>query len=279
MKEIQASKGFLSDIKTRTGKARTATSSASSLGQWIGAIISNGVTLVWNDILSDYDDYKLLKPEKDKKNTYLPNTRGQNKEIDDIICNSDKDPIIISESKWLKDARHLNDKGAWVALMSEIKQQNTSVKGAISVLAGPWDSGGNIDALNHVVQVVLIKTEDVYQLLREIGVNIVINTERNIYLEPEKPLNIYMDIVDKSADAGIDIISTLGYELVGRSKDLMKTALDKIIALPDNMDVINAEDISEVTITYKTNEGYEFRELFPNLQSTSEALDKRIKKG
>lgn len=276
MREITASPSYLSNIKDRTQKARSSKAHASSLGQWIGAIVSDGTTQIWEEILCERKDFKLKKPEAGKSRTYLSNTRGQEKEIDDIICDSSGRPIIISESKWLKDARHLNDKGAWVALMSEVKQQNISVKGAVSILAGPWDAGGNTDALNHVVQVVLIKTDDVYDLLSHHGIEIRIDHERNMYDHPEIPLNKYMDLIDEYADRKVNFVSSLGYELVRKSKSAMIIAFDKIISLPDNMDLVDNKDIEEIAITYKTKQGFEFRELFSNITTANASISKRL---
>ncbi len=275
MNEIKASVDFLESIHSRTSKARVSTSAASSLGQWIGLVISTGTTLIWSEIVAKHQGYKLLRPEKGQKRTYLQNTLGQKKEIDDIICNDKNEPILISESKWLKDARHLNDKGAWVALMSEVKQQNTSVKGAVSILAGPWDAGGNSEALNNVVQTILIPTNDVYRLLEEQGIKIEINTVRNMYEKPEIPLAKYMDLIDQYAANGVDLIATLGNELVGRYKTLMESAFERIIALPDNMEFIDINDVSEITVTYKTKDG-DFREIFTDLVEAKNSLKNKI---
>lgn len=272
MKEFDGTEKYLNNIKERTSKARNAKSHASSLGQWIGSIVSDGVSIVWEEILIEYEEYLLMQPERGQKQTYLFNTRGQKKEVDDIICDKKNNPIVISESKWLKDARHLNDKGAWVALMSEIKQQNNTVKGAISILAGPWNSGGNMDALNQVVRVILINTDDVYAILNKFGIEIEIDNTRNIYKNPSEPLNKFMDLIDIYADKKIDIISSLGYELVKKVSSSMRNAFEEILALPENINLINSDEIEEVVITYKTSEGYEYRELFSNIDEAKSSL-------
>ena len=85
MKEFDGTEKYLNNIKERTSKARNAKSPASSLGQWIGSIVSNGVSIVWEEILIEYEEYLLMQPERGQKQTYLFNTRGQKKEVDDII--------------------------------------------------------------------------------------------------------------------------------------------------------------------------------------------------
>lgn len=272
--QIEATDAYLSTLKSRIGKAKAAESPASSLGQWIGGIVSSGVTQVLETILSTNNQYGLMKPATGKKRTTLPNARGQQKEIDDVVCNSQGQPIVLSESKWLKDARHLNDKGAWVALMSEVKQANPTVKGIIAVLAGPWSAGGNVDALNKIVKVVPIGIAEVYTLLSTYGVAIEINTTRNIYLNPKDALDTLLALVEEKASEGVHQIATMGLELVGPHQDEIRKAIDDIIALPDDLDMVDIVDITEVAVVYKTRDGVEFRELYGSTEEAAKRLRK-----
>jgi len=273
---LRAEEDYLKDLSARIERAKNADSPASSLGQWIGALVSKGTTLVLRDILKGYSDYSLMKPDKGKKRTTLINIRGQNKEIDDVIVNGDNEPVIISESKWLKDARHLNDKGAWVALLPEVKQANETVKGAISILAGPWDAGNNIEALGKVVRVVPITIKEVYRLLSEHGIDIEINEERNTYLHPKETLADLLTFFQSKAKSKVDAISSLGLELVEPHKNLIKTAIDEILALPEAVDMIDSSTINEIEVIYKTKEGLKIREVYKDAKELIKAIKKHF---
>lgn len=276
MRLYKATDDYIDSLEDRAQRARSATSPASSLGQWIGSIVSSGVTAVLDDICNEDEGLRLARPKPGRKQTTLPNVRGQEREIDDILENASGEPIVLSESKWLKDARHLNDKGAWIALMSEVKQANPTVKGAISILAGPWSAGGNVEALNKVVRVIPITTEEVYNLLADFGIHIEINTERNIYKNPEEPLDKLLSLALHHATEGVNIILSMGVELVSRHKAHIKQAIDEIKQLPSNMDMVELDTIEEVAVTYKTTEGYDIREIYKNLNEAKDGIQQHL---
>jgi hypothetical protein len=72
-------------------------------------------------------------------------------------------------SKWLKDARHHNDKGAWILQLREISKQYSTVRGAVAILAGYWTEGvGLMLESNAGVRMILVATdEEVYSTLQQ----------------------------------------------------------------------------------------------------------------
>src|SRR5690606_20249421 len=49
-----------------------------------------------------------------------------------------QDPIALLETKWLKDGRHHNDKGAWILKLREVGKGYPTVRGLIAILLGYW---------------------------------------------------------------------------------------------------------------------------------------------
>lgn len=78
-------------------------------------------------------------------------------------------PFALLESKWLKDARHHNDKGAWILQLREIKKKHATIRGLVAVLVGYWTEGvGVILMSNANIQMIHVATdEEVYSTLQQ----------------------------------------------------------------------------------------------------------------
>mgnify|MGYP001342511507 CR=1 FL=1 len=87
------------------------------------------------------------------------------------IVDSNNRPLLAAESKWLKDGRHLNDKGAWINdLPNSLIPANPTIKGIFALLAGPWrDSRTTIRMEAQGMRVVLIDYDEMVGFLKGIG--------------------------------------------------------------------------------------------------------------
>lgn len=73
------------------------------------------------------------------------------------------------DSKWLKDARHHNDKGTWILQLKEVRKKYLTVRGAVAILAGYWTEGvGVMFKTEGGVEMVLVaKDDEVYGSLQD----------------------------------------------------------------------------------------------------------------
>ena len=112
-------------------KARKVTAPENSLGQWIGYIVDSGTRVILNEIGREIEETKKIKieicPLSGEGQIKLKNSLGQEKQIDHAI-RIDDEYVLIVESKWLKDQRHLNDKGSGVLMMKDILKVNKKIK-------------------------------------------------------------------------------------------------------------------------------------------------------
>jgi|GEM_PF-1463071 len=143
---------------------------ASKFGQVIGEAFADVVyQYIRSYIAEKHPDYALLEPAAGKKQVRLKMAGGTSRQMDNVIrqINSD-DPVVLFESKWLKDGRHHNDKGAWILQLREISRQYPTVRGAIANLAGYWTEGVRVMFENEGgVRMVLVATDDeVYRSLQ-----------------------------------------------------------------------------------------------------------------
>lgn len=229
-------------------KAFDTKDASSSLGQRIGKLVSKGASAIYHEILREINGYELGKPIKGKKSIRLPNTLGKKKEIDDVIVTSDsKRPVVLCESKWLKDQRHLNDKGAWVTLMREVQLANSTVRGLIAILAGPWAS--ELPAISQRVKVIAIHTNEVYERLQDDGIHIRIDTERNIYDNPMEALEGILSRVHAELKNGNDYLKSVGYDLLSNRKNAIHEAILNFL------DTSQKLEIDEVELILRTTHG------------------------
>ena len=237
------------DEQTSNQKALVTKDPASSLGQRIGKFVSKGASAVYAEILKEVDGYEMGQPAPGKKAIRLLNILGKEKEIDDIITTSDtKHPTVLCESKWLKDQRHLNDKGAWVTLMREVQLANPTVQGLIAILAGPWAS--EVSAISQRVKVINIPVEDVYSRLDAEGIYVRIDTERNIYESPKEVLKKIIHRVEAELKNYRDYFKTVGYDLILKHKTQIRSA---ILAILDNSKKLAIEEVELILCTTHGN--------------------------
>ena len=163
---------------------------SSALGQQIGGLLDEAVL----DLLREFSgqlDFDLMPPDEGKHLLHLTPTHGIAKQIDHIIVAKDqRDPLILVEIKWLKDSRHIYDKGGWIEGLDKIKQRNPTVRGALALLAGHWSPKilQQLELGSNVRSIVLLNVEEMFGLLQRHGVDIQIDKKRNAIANPKNAL-------------------------------------------------------------------------------------------
>lgn len=158
---------MVSDQYTQTG----ARSAASKAGQMIGEAFEAAVIALVKDYIEQaHADYELLQPGEDTNSVTLDMLGGSSRQMDTVIvARESDDPVALLETKWLKDARHHNDKGAWMLQLREVKKKHATVRGAVAILAGYWTAGVGVMLLSEGgIKMVLVATdEEVYNTLQD----------------------------------------------------------------------------------------------------------------
>ncbi len=77
-----------------------------------------------------HSEYEILAPVEGKKLLRLEMLGGTPTQLDTVIAplHSD-DPVALLETKWLKEARHHNDKGAWIMQLKAIRETTRRCEG------------------------------------------------------------------------------------------------------------------------------------------------------
>lgn len=217
-------------LKERIANARSVPAPENSLGQWIGYIVDDGTSAVLDEVVAELVEETgrkfIAAPKKGEKTIRLKNSLGQNKQIDHAIKENDIYKLIV-ESKWLKDQRHLNDKGSWILMMGDILFENKNLKGIVVVLAGPWESMRSV--IEKRAEAIMVPTQEVYDCLSGCGIDIPLDLLRNAYKDPAGSLAKFLLVAERAVDNGIDFTRDVGYKLLKGYKPELKQKIKKLL--------------------------------------------------
>ncbi len=230
-------------------------SSASYFGQRIGHLFEARVVEIIREYLEEkYPDFKILEPDLGRSNLTLNMTGGLARQIDNVISWRDSDdPVALLETKWLKDGRHHNDKGAWILQLREIRKSYATIRGVAAVLAGYWTDGVRLMLKSEggITMVLVATDEQVYETLQQplddfLGEDsfiLDVRETRDKYPRPEDLANLIAsleedgritDIVDK----WFEFVQPIESHLTGKEKVIQ--AIDNLIKpLPNNPKIIS----------------------------------------
>lgn len=223
-------------LRKRIARARKTTAPENAVGQWIAGFFEAGVSYLLDSIIKKLPskDFSLKLPPN-RKTWRLESRYGEFKQIDYVISNKNREPVIIIEDKWLKDQRHLKDKGSWIMELRAVQEANPSIRGIVAILAGEWNET-TIKTLGKVAHVFHISTKTVYNNLKKIGIQVKIDEDRNAFENPAELLEKILDVVESKLNNNIDIIEEVGKRIIKKiSTSLEKTM--KTILFPKNKEV------------------------------------------
>lgn len=143
---------------------------ASHIGQMIGESFEEVVIkFIKSYLKKNHSEFVILDPERGKKLLTLDMPGGVKRQLDTVVAAKDSaDPVALLETKWLKDGRHWNDKGAWILQLREVRRNYPTVRGAVAILAGFWNEGVRVLLRNQGgVDMILVATdEEIYKSLQ-----------------------------------------------------------------------------------------------------------------
>jgi len=221
---MSLSEEYKNNLRKRIEKARKTVAPENAVGQWIANFVAAGIEYDLKSIVSKLptDDYNLNPPPR-KKTWHLQSKYGELKQIDHVISDKKGNPIIIIEDKWLKDQRHLKDKGSWIIALKTVKEAYPSLRGIIAILAGDWNKT-TIKVLQKIAYVFHIPLETVYTHLKKAGIEVKIDKKRQAFENPEELLDTILDVVETNLNKDIDVMTKIGKRITRKiSKKLEKT--------------------------------------------------------
>ncbi|HVU10781.1 MAG TPA: hypothetical protein VHD90_05860 [Phototrophicaceae bacterium] len=259
-------------------------SKSSKAGQIIGnAFESVVINFITHYIEANYEAYELLQPEEGGKLVKLEMLGGTLRQLDTVIVSKNSfDPIALLETKWLKDARHHNDKGAWILQLREVRKRYPTVRGAVAILAGYWTEGVGVVFMSEAgVRMVLVASdEEIYGTLQQplnefLGDESFILDVRKMRQRYERPGDFARFLIHLQDEKRLQYIATswLDFERerneqsIITGKDLIRKAIDEILApLPSN------PRIKDLEIALQIDTGNTIYQKFDDVESALEFI-------
>lgn len=91
--------------------------------------------------------------------------------IDGVITNQTKHPLILVECKYIRYTKHNRDKGSWICTAhTSIRKTYNSVRSSIAVLAGNWSKTSLAMMKSNDINVFVIPFNKITELLGEHGI-------------------------------------------------------------------------------------------------------------
>ncbi len=271
-------------VRRRFRQEDGSTSASSKFGQMIGEAFEQVVIALVADYLEEaYPDYEILEPSEGKQLVTLKMLGGSSRQLDTVIaaCGSNT-PVALLETKWLKDARHHNDKGAWILQLREVKKRYATVRGAVAVLAGYWTEGVGIVLMSEGgIKMVLVATdEEVYSTIQPhldefLGKNSFGLNAKEMRKRYPRPWDLANCIIwlEEENKLGQIAESWLRFEKQGKDgelvtgKELVKQAVDELLVpLPD------APCIQKFAISLQIDTGNVIYEEFTDVEESLEFI-------
>lgn len=260
----------------------------SHIGQLIGEVFEHVVfRFVKQYLRKNHPDFTILAPEEGKKLLTLNMPGGVKRQLDTVITFSDsEDPVALLETKWLKDGRHWNDKGAWILQLREIRRNYPTVRGAAAILAGYWNEGVRMLLRNQGggIEMILVATDDeIYGSLQpmldaHLGENTFLLESKQIRSRfPEDRVELFDDFLTglqesgelyKLAKSWLNFYRVLETGERVKGRQLIQSAIDELVKpIPSH------PKISQFEITYEIETGNLIHKTFSDLEELVEFIN------
>lgn len=262
-------------------------SPASKVGQMIGEAFERAVTEMVGEYLKEkHPNYIIAKDSEGKKILKLPKTKGAKLQIDTVIASvPSHSPVALLESKWLKDARHHNDKGAWILQLQEVKKSRATIRGLIAVLAGYWTHEVGVLFMTEggIRMVVVATDDDVYKSLQTPLDNLFLDESFKLIasemrLSYPRPRDLLRLLVHLQETGGLQSIAhgwlDISLEESGKistGRDRVQNALDDLLSpLPDN------PKVERFQIALQIDTGNTIYEEFTDVEQAMEFIEQHF---
>ncbi len=256
-------------------------SAASKFGQMIGERFEQVVIALIKDYVDgNYNNYELLEPEQGKQLVTLEMLGGSARQLDTVLsAKGSAEPVALLETKWLKDARHHNDKGAWILQLREVKKKHPTIRGAVAVLAGYWTEGVGVVLMSEGgIKMVLTATDaEIYSTLQgplddflgDDSFTLDPATMRKRYIRPVDLANFIIHFDSTGQLEGV-AQSWLNFsrEIDGKQVtggELIKKAIDELLA-----PFSNAPNVQRFKVSLDIDTGNVIYQEFDNLEDAME---------
>lgn len=189
----------------------------------------------------------------------LKDSAGNEFQIDAVIANTQMQPLVLIESKYIRYTKHNRDKGSWVCTAHySLRRTFPTVRKSIAIVAGNWS--GTSKALMESFDVSLFEVgfQKIADTLADYGVDI--NWEEK---ERERVILAWEQWSQLNESQYLEIAHRLLSDIEPALRESMKATLDTSVP----------REVSQVEVTVETNFGESRLFVFDSIDAAIEFLE------
>jgi hypothetical protein len=148
---------------------------ASALGETIGKLIEDEIERTLKPVCTAkgyYYDRGGPRPGiRSGKKLQMVNHSGNTYQLDAVIENPERWPVVLLESKYLRYKKHNRDKASWTcASHYSLRKTHPTVRKSIAVLSGNWSKPSKAFMESFGIELYEVPFESMCQVLGEYGI-------------------------------------------------------------------------------------------------------------
>lgn len=192
------------------------------------------------------------------KRLTLKDKYGEKYQVDGIIANLEMQPLAVFEYKYIRYAKHNNDKGSWICRTnSAIRSYYPSIRTFFAILAGNWTPASITKIKNSGVAVHVVHFDDIATILE--GLDIPFRWEED---DRDTAVHAYRTYEDKPEEVKEEIGEMMIHDI--RS--------DLLDAVREILDPQHASSFGKITMRYHSNLGEVVEVEFTDKTAAIEAI-------
>lgn len=209
---------------------------ASALGEAVGKLIESSlIEIVKQEVIARNFGIESARLKNGNENTY---------QIDAIVFDQNKQPVILIESKYIRYKKHNRDKASWLCVAHHnLRKTFPTIRKSIAVLAGNWSAPSKALLDSFGVEVIELPFENIVRTLERY--NICFEWGEKDRETPRKSWEAYCNLDSRSL---LQIASQLTEPVRNHIVNSVVETLDT-----DLSDI--RQHVSEVEVLLKTNRG------------------------
>jgi len=225
---------------------KTISNYSSAVGNAVGALIERALNRTLlpiverNGYLYITTGPKNVKTGRNSK-LLLTDSKGIKYNVDAVITNDKKHPLVLVESKFIRYTKHNRDKGSWIyTAHPALRKRFSSIRGLVAVIVGSWSETSKAMMRSADIKLFEIPFATVCALFDEYNVDL-----RWDQKDKEKPIQAWIDLNSLSNEQKLEI----GNRLIV----MIEADLDQ--AISQILDDTIPHSIQEVEVQFTTNRG------------------------
>jgi hypothetical protein len=192
----------------------------------------------------------------------LKDAAGNEYNIDSVIVNARGQPLVLIESKYLRDTKHNRDKGSWICLAHySLRRRFPTIRKSIAVLAGTWSGSSKAMMQSFDVSLFEVGFTKVAEVLASYDVDIEWDDK-----QPDKA-DKAMRALQKWRLLKPEQYTEIGRQLLSDIELLLSESLK------ETLDMAVPRKVSAVEITVGTNLGESRRYTFESMAAALAFLE------